>query len=80
MGVWWGGQKLASREKVWSALFTPTPDFEYSPTHSMNKNCFPLEADHFHPFERVANFVVSTAAKGNQEPACAELDVITHHG
>jgi hypothetical protein len=23
-----GGQKLASRAKVWSALSTPTPDFE----------------------------------------------------
>ncbi len=80
MSVWWGGQKLASMEQVWSALFTPTPDFESSPTRFSNKNCFPLEADHFHPFKRVTNCVVSTAAKGNQELVCAELDVITHHG
>jgi hypothetical protein len=42
--------------------------------------CFPLEADHFHPFKRVTNFVVSLVATGNQELASAELDVVTHHG
>ena len=42
--------------------------------------CFTLEADHFHPIKRVANFVVSLAAKGNQESVGAELDVVTHHG
>ena len=29
--------------------------------------CFPLEAYHFQPFERVAYFVVSLVSKGNQE-------------
>ncbi len=42
--------------------------------------CFPLEADHFHPFEWVANFLVSLVAEGNQELVGAELDVVTHHG
>jgi hypothetical protein len=41
---------------------------------------FPLEADHFHPFKQVANFVVSAAAKGNQELVGTELDVVAHHG
>jgi hypothetical protein len=41
---------------------------------------FPLEADHFHPIKQVANFVVSLAAKGNQESVGAELDVVAHHG
>jgi hypothetical protein len=37
------GQKLASasRAKVWSALSTLTPDFEYSPTHFSKKFIFP---------------------------------------
>jgi hypothetical protein len=39
-----------------------------------------LEADHFHPFERVANFLVSLVAKGDQESVCTELVVVTHHG
>ena len=39
-----------------------------------------MEADHFHPFERVADFVVSLVAEGNQESVGAELDVVTHHG
>jgi hypothetical protein len=39
-----------------------------------------LEADHFHPIKRVANFLVSLAAKGNQELVGAELDVVAHHG
>jgi hypothetical protein len=38
-----------------------------------------LKTDHFHPLKRVANFVVSTAAKGNQELVGAELDVAAHH-
>jgi hypothetical protein len=41
--------------------------------------CFPLKADHFHPLKRVADFVVSTAYKGNQELVGAELDVVAHH-
>jgi hypothetical protein len=40
---------------------------------------FSLEADGFHPFKRVANFVVSIAAKGNSESVSAKLDVVTHH-
>ena len=43
--------------------------------------CFPLEADHFHPFERVAYFVlVSLVSKGNEESVGAKLDVVAHHG
>jgi hypothetical protein len=71
-----GGQKLASRAKVWSALSTPTPDIEYSLMHFLN---FSLKADCFHPLKQVANFVVSTAAEGNQELVAAELDVVAHH-
>jgi hypothetical protein len=44
------------------------------------KNRFPLEADHFHPLERVAYFVVSATAKGSQESVSTELDVVAHHG
>jgi hypothetical protein len=47
------------------ALSAPTPDFEYSPIHFFEEVCFPLEADHFHPFKLIASFVVSLAA--NQE-------------
>ncbi len=36
-----GGQKLAPRAKLWSALSTPTPDFEYSPTRFSKKFVFP---------------------------------------
>ena len=35
-----GGQKLVSRAKVWSALSTPSPDFEYSPTRFSKKLIF----------------------------------------
>jgi hypothetical protein len=38
-----------------------------------------LKADCFHPLKQVADFVVSTAAKGNQESVGAELDVVAHH-
>ncbi len=41
--------------------------------------CFPLKADHVHPLKQIANFVVSTATKGNQELIGAELDVVAHH-
>ena len=41
---------------------------------------FSLEADHFHPFERVAYFVVSLVSKVNQESVGAKLDVVAHHG
>ena len=47
------GQKLASRAKVWSALSTPTWILSIL---QCKKNCFPLEADQFHPFKRVAVF------------------------
>ena len=39
-----------------------------------------MEADHFHPFKPVADFVVSLVAQGDQESVGAELDVVTHHG
>ncbi len=74
-----GGQKLASRAKVWLALSIPTPDIEYSPTFFSEEICFPLKADCFHPLKKVANFVVSTAPKGNQESVGAQLDVVAHH-
>ena len=64
--MWGGGvkgQKLASRAKVWSALSTPTPDFEYSPF--LEEVHFPLKADHFHPFKRVADFAGSATLEGN---------------
>jgi hypothetical protein len=38
-----------------------------------------LEAYHFHPFERVADFLVSLVSKGNQESVGTKLDVIAHH-
>ena len=40
---------------------------------------FPLEAYHFHPFERVAYFVVSLVPEGNQESVGTKLDVVAHH-
>ncbi len=41
---------------------------------------FALEADGFHPFERVPNFEVSIAAKAKKESVGAESDVVEHHG
>ncbi len=41
---------------------------------------FTLEADGFHPFERVPNFEVSIAAKAKKESVGAESDVVAHHG
>ena len=60
--------------KFWSTLSTPTPDFEYSPVRFSKKKCFPLEVYHLHPFEQVVNFLVSAAARGNQELVGAELE------
>ena len=39
-----------------------------------------MEADHFHPFEWVADFVLSLVAEGDKELVGAELDVVAHHG
>ena len=39
-----------------------------------------MEADHFPPFKRVADFVVPLVANGNQELVGAVLDVVSHHG
>jgi hypothetical protein len=67
MNVWLGGgQKLVSRAKTWSALSSPTSDIEYCQC-IFEEICFPLKADYFHPLKRVANFVVSTTVKGDQE-------------
>ena len=41
---------------------------------------FALEADGFHPFERVPNFEVSIAAKAKKESVGAESYVVAHHG
>jgi hypothetical protein len=38
-----------------------------------------LKADCFHPLKQVANVVVSTASKGDQELVGTELDVVAHH-
>ncbi len=38
-----------------------------------------MNADCFYPLKWVANFVVSTAAKGDQESVGAGLDVVAHH-
>ena len=42
--------------------------------------CFPLEADCFHPLERVVDMVVFLVLKGDQELVSTKLDVVTHHG
>ena len=42
--------------------------------------CFSLEADCFHPLERVVNVVVFLVSEGNQESVCTKLDVVAHHG
>ena len=39
-----------------------------------------MEADGFHPFERVPNFEVSVAAKAKKESVGTESDVVAHHG
>ena len=41
---------------------------------------FPWRLIIFRPFKRVADFVVSLVAEGNQESVGTELDVVTHHG
>ena len=40
---------------------------------------FPLEAYHFHPFERVVYFLVSLVPEGSQESVGTKLDVVAHH-
>ncbi len=42
--------------------------------------CFPLEAYHFHPFKRVACFVVFAASKGDKQAVGTKLDIVVHHG
>jgi hypothetical protein len=66
------GQKLASRAKVWSALSTPTPDFEYSPTRLSKKFVFPLRLIIFIHSNGFADFAVYAAAEGDQEPGSAQ--------
>jgi hypothetical protein len=39
-----------------------------------------VKTDYFHPFEQVASFVVSGAAKGDQELVGTKVDVVAHHG
>jgi hypothetical protein len=45
-----GGQRLALRAKVWSALSTPTPDIEYF-DRFFKETCIPLKTDCFHPLK-----------------------------
>jgi hypothetical protein len=74
-----GGQNLASREKVWSALSTSTPDIEYLPTRFSKKFVFPRRLIVSIHSKGLPIFVVSTAAKGDQESVGAELDIVPHH-
>jgi hypothetical protein len=69
---WHQGQKFGQ-------LCLPLLQILNIPRHVFQGNLFPLEADCSHPLKGVANFVVSTAAKGNQELVGAELDVVAHH-
>ena len=58
-------QKLASRAKVWSTPSTPTPDFEYSPTHFFEEVCqlqHPILSILQHIFSK--KFVVPCRLKG----------------
>ncbi len=57
------GQKLALRAKVWPVLSTPTPDFEYSPTHFLKKFVFPWRFI-FYLFKWVGGFLVSAGQPG----------------
>ena len=41
---------------------------------------FALEADGFHPFERVPHFEVSVTVKAEKESVGAESNVVAHHG
>ena len=70
--------------KVWSALSTPTPDFEYYPTRFSKKFVFPsrLIISIHSNGKQVSIFVVSLVAEGgqDQELVSAELDVVAHHG
>ncbi len=75
---------MPRRAKVWSALSTPTPDFEYYQTRFSKKFVCPwrLIISIHSNGKWVAIFVVSSAAEGDQdqELVSAELDVVAHHG
>ena len=75
-----GGSKAGIKGKNLVSFVHSYPGFGVFSNAFFEEICFPLEADHFHPFEQVADFVVSLVAEGNQELVGAELDVVTHHG
>jgi hypothetical protein len=78
--VWAGGSKTGIKGKNLVSFVHSYPGFRVFSNAFFEAICFPLEANHFHPFERVANFVLSLVAEGNQESVGAELNVVTHHG
>ncbi len=73
-----GGQKLAFRAKV-GRLCLPLLQMLNISQQVFEEICFPLEAECFHPLKRDADFVVSTAAKVNQESVGTDLDAVAHH-
>ncbi len=74
------GSKTGIKGKNLVSFVCSHPGFGVFSNAFFKEICFPLEADHFHPFKRDANFLVSLVAKGNEESVSAELDVVTHHG
>ena len=78
--MWAGGSKAGIKGKNLVSFVHSYPGFGVFFNEFFEEIRFPLEADHFHPFKRVADFVVSLVAEGNQELVGAELDVVTHHG
>jgi hypothetical protein len=41
--------------------------------------CLSLQANSFHPFDWIPNFVMAMASEGDKESIGAKFDVITHH-
>ena len=74
-----GGSKAGVKGKDLVSFIHSDTGFRVFANAFFEEVRFPLEAYHFHPFERVAYFVVSLVSKGNQESVGTKLDVIAHH-
>ncbi len=53
--------------------------FRVFPDSFLEKVCFTLQANCFHPFEQISDPEVTVAPKGEKKLISAEFDVVAHH-
>jgi hypothetical protein len=71
--------KASVKSKGLFQAINPNARFGVFANTFLKEVCFPLQANHLHPFERIPCFEVMLTSEGGKESIGAKFNVVAHH-